>query len=943
MLRIGRVKIDRLSVCLLCFFSVCTLSTLTYAQTVTVEALAPPKTAEPNDFITHTFLITNPGATAVFDLKLSLSAGLTSLGLPANVAVDSGKSEPVFVTILVSTTALAGPNEVTLSAISQTNPANQDSATAIINVIEVAAVSVLEPEEIRVQAGSQLDIDFVILNTGNNFNDFEVSVSSESQIEVTVTPQIISLLPGERAVLIVNLKVPEDILAQFVGITLKVTSTIFPDIRITLTEIIEILPPSSESFSTNLNLDVPLQLNAAIATLIDQGVPALIISANVNTKLRLPQGPRLDFSLRGIKSGNQDDQLQISVDIGFSDLLLSFEAGEGFVAALSLSPLSLRVILRDKSSEFRASLFTSAPNVSLGANFSLTNNSVGSRAKTSALLSFPMGIFTLQLNGSLIGPDPFDQGPNEETIGVKLRVSGLNLSVTTGFELEEQNRLGNLKFSRTSQLSSDLKTLLSFGKNLPTFTFALASKATKGEGPAGLFTINSDITSLSLTARQNFLSVLDIESTSISSFLINPTSKENITLHQTSLDLSLDLAVLIIRARFESVRNKDNNLNAIIDGTDSMSASLSIFETPVTLDFSVRSVNDTLINGAFQRHTTIIDLSLKFLVGGISFSTSAGFEFGETATLDKSFSLQFSSLFSFPTSIPAKGQVEGFLFVDENGNGRRDDGEIGVPKIILSIGGFRIITNGDGLGFFRSPPLEPGTYLLEIEGLPSNFLPDTSLPITITLEVGQRLQLNIPLNPVGTIEGIVFNDQNQNGHRDSDELGIAGVTVTISGLKTEPTRLRTNTTGSFRLGKLPAGEYVIRVDETTLPSRFELTTAGEISVALGIGEQRFLAFGAFQKPRTILFAPIADFSFAPARPKVGEAVTFDASASLDFDGEIVGYEWDFDNDGIKDAEGKVVTHVFEKSGQFLVTLTVIDNDGKIGVKGPVPVEVDDRK
>ncbi|MCK4394859.1 PKD domain-containing protein, partial [Candidatus Bipolaricaulota bacterium] len=78
--------------------------------------------------------------------------------------------------------------------------------------------------------------------------------------------------------------------------------------------------------------------------------------------------------------------------------------------------------------------------------------------------------------------------------------------------------------------------------------------------------------------------------------------------------------------------------------------------------------------------------------------------------------------------------------------------------------------------------------------------------------------------------------------------------------------------------------------------------------------------------------PTAEFSFAPTNPKVGEAVTFDGSDSMDGDnGAIVSYEWDFDDDGIIgdiDATGVTVNHSFATAGVHRVALTVTDNTGQ---------------
>jgi len=73
--------------------------------------------------------------------------------------------------------------------------------------------------------------------------------------------------------------------------------------------------------------------------------------------------------------------------------------------------------------------------------------------------------------------------------------------------------------------------------------------------------------------------------------------------------------------------------------------------------------------------------------------------------------------------------------------------------------------------------------------------------------------------------------------------------------------------------------------------------------------------------------PTAAFTFNPAQPKVGQMVTFGAGGSTDIDGNVVVYEWDFNNDGVTDATGSTVTHSFDIVGARPVTLKVTDDDG----------------
>ena len=76
--------------------------------------------------------------------------------------------------------------------------------------------------------------------------------------------------------------------------------------------------------------------------------------------------------------------------------------------------------------------------------------------------------------------------------------------------------------------------------------------------------------------------------------------------------------------------------------------------------------------------------------------------------------------------------------------------------------------------------------------------------------------------------------------------------------------------------------------------------------------------------------PLPSFTSAPAAPKVGETVSFDASASKDPDGTIVKYEWDLDGNGTYETNSGTTpsaTRAYTATGVVKVGLRVTDDGG----------------
>jgi len=74
--------------------------------------------------------------------------------------------------------------------------------------------------------------------------------------------------------------------------------------------------------------------------------------------------------------------------------------------------------------------------------------------------------------------------------------------------------------------------------------------------------------------------------------------------------------------------------------------------------------------------------------------------------------------------------------------------------------------------------------------------------------------------------------------------------------------------------------------------------------------------------------PVADFSFTPEKPIVDERVVFNALESKDIPpGNLTKYSWKF-GDGISlNTTIPIETHIYRKTGSYLINLTVYDDEG----------------
>ena len=80
-------------------------------------------------------------------------------------------------------------------------------------------------------------------------------------------------------------------------------------------------------------------------------------------------------------------------------------------------------------------------------------------------------------------------------------------------------------------------------------------------------------------------------------------------------------------------------------------------------------------------------------------------------------------------------------------------------------------------------------------------------------------------------------------------------------------------------------------------------------------------------PNSVNWAPVTDAG-SLYYSEVGDTITFDGTNSVDPEGNIEAYEWDFGDDTI--GEGPTPVHTYTEEGIYAVTLNVTDSQGHTG-------------
>ncbi|WP_245169315.1 SdrD B-like domain-containing protein, partial [Staphylococcus hyicus] len=286
-------------------------------------------------------------------------------------------------------------------------------------------------------------------------------------------------------------------------------------------------------------------------------------------------------------------------------------------------------------------------------------------------------------------------------------------------------------------------------------------------------------------------------------------------------------------------------------------------------EHGIAGVTVTLTKPDGTTETTTTDASGKYLFTGldngeytVTFTTPHGLEptltnvgddrldsngLSTTATIDNADNLSIDSGFyqtvEEPTPVPATYKLGDYVWNDSNNDGIQNSNEVGIAGVIVTLtkpDGSTVTTTTDASGKYVFNGLENGEYTvtfttpqgyvptainvgderLDSNGVSTTAIIDNADNVTIDSGFHKPVTPPTPVPATYTLGDYVWNDTNKDGIQNSNEHGIAGVTVTLTKPDGSTVTTTTDASGKYVFSGLENGDYTITF---TTPAGYEPT------------------------------------------------------------------------------------------------------------------------
>ncbi len=163
------------------------------------------------------------------------------------------------------------------------------------------------------------------------------------------------------------------------------------------------------------------------------------------------------------------------------------------------------------------------------------------------------------------------------------------------------------------------------------------------------------------------------------------------------------------------------------------------------------------------------------------------------------------------------GSFEGYVFKDQNGDGKKQAEEPGfADMLVTSSDGKQTSTDKNGYYLLKGVGGKQATITLDSSKIPYGFVPTG--PASQKMEVVQNktVKLDFGLTPRSEVTGIVYNDMNGNGKYDLTDAGVSKVQVKLE----NGASARSNNLGVYTISGVVAGEHTASIVLNSLPEGY---------------------------------------------------------------------------------------------------------------------------